>query len=120
MDVEAVELEEDTTLQVGERGIKLKAGTTALCYRKDDRRTDLLYQGQLAEDAAFDIQGREITVNTPRVVWFYESGKLKYTTAITKKTSFPAQGKELIVAKKECDEQTPIQTGDLLILSIIP
>ena len=52
--------------------------------------------GTIIEDAVFTVQGKELMVNAVSVVWFYESGNLKYTTAIPEPTVFQVQGKEVL------------------------
>jgi len=95
VEVEGVDLTEDTFVKVQDQDLLLKAGAPALFYSHEGVKTDHLYQGTIIEDAIFTVQGKEITVYGNNVVWFYESGNLKYTTAISEPTVFQVQGKDV-------------------------
>ncbi len=98
VDVEGVDLTEDTRVRVLNQDLLLKEGTPALFYIQVEIKTDFLYRGTIVEDTVFTIRGHELTVDADNVVWFYESGNLKYTTAISKPTVFQVQGKEVLYA----------------------
>jgi len=93
VDTKAVELQEDTAVEVNGQTIILEKGTAAEFYNTEDPEWQLLYKGRLAEDAVFTIQGREVTIKADQIVSFYESGNVKYTTGISEITSFDMQGK---------------------------
>lgn len=96
VDTYGVTLTEDTTVTVNDGDLLLQKGSSALFYNKDGEKTDRLYMGRLAADASFSVRGKALTVPASNVVWFHESGNIKYTTAISEPAVFEVQGKEVL------------------------
>ncbi len=96
VDVESATLTENTLVKVLDQDIVLKEDTQAMFYIQDGVVSDHLYTGTIAEQAVFIIQDKELEIPADTKVWFYESGRLKYTLAISKPTTFKIQGKEIL------------------------
>ena len=98
VDVDGIHLTENTPVKVINQILILKGDTQALFYIQDGVVSDHLYTGTIAEQAVFTLQDKKLEIAPDSKVWFYESGELKYTTAIPEPTTFKVQGKEVLFA----------------------
>ena len=96
VDVEGVHLTENTRVKVLDQYLLLKEDTQAMFYIQDDVVSDHLYTGTIVEQVVFNIQDKKLEIPADTKVWFYKSGKLKYTIAISKPIVFRIQGKEVL------------------------
>jgi antitoxin component YwqK of YwqJK toxin-antitoxin module len=96
VDVESKHLSENTRVTVLDQEIVLKKDTQAMFYNLDGVVSNSLYTGTIAEKAGFIIKDQNFEIPADSKVWFYESGRLKYTIAISKPTAFKIQGKEVL------------------------
>lgn len=100
VDVEGLHLTENTHVKVYDQdrvlNLVLKEDTQAMFYIQDGVVSDHLYTGAIAEPAVFIIQNQKLEIPADTKVWFYESGRIKYTLAISKPATFTIQGKEVL------------------------
>lgn len=100
VDVNGVHLTENTHVKVYDQdrvlNLVLKEDTQAMFYIQDGVVSDHLYTGIIAEQAVFIIQDKELEIPADTKIWFYESGRLKYTLVISEPTTFMIQGKEVL------------------------
>ncbi len=100
VDVNGVHLTENTHVKVydqdRELNLVLKKNTQAMFYIQDSIVSDHLYTGTIAKPAVFIIQDQKLEIPSDTKVWFYESGRIKYTLAISKPVTFTIQGKEIL------------------------
>jgi hypothetical protein len=96
VDVESEHLTENTRVTVLEQDVVLKKDSQVMFYVKDGVISDHIYTGTLAEQATFIVQDQKLEIPAGTQVWFYESGRFKYTLALSKPSAFRIQGKEVL------------------------